>query len=187
MSARQALAACAAIVFMAVPQARAADFGGDSGYPPYGSDRGYAEEYRDDGSSGYAPDGGEYYEGQGDQYPPPDGEPSYQGSIKDGYPVPQPPPYKERYSERYEGPGPGCISGVRIKHSLRAQGWIDLRPLEAGGRLATVKARRQGTGEKFILKLDNCSGEIVHARPQYLRTYGEYDRRPWRRYSWRRY
>ncbi|WBT37429.1 hypothetical protein [Hyphomicrobium sp. DMF-1] len=159
--------------------ASAADLYGD-GYgsePPY-DERGYAEE-RDPGpyDDEDLPPPGRYSEA-----PPPDRysapydrappiEPP-RGSIKDGYPVPMPPP-------RYGDVRPGryaCLERWQIKRQLRRDGWVDLQPVGGDGREVGVRARRVDSGRVFMLRVDRCSGEILAARPHYLRTFAHRDR-----------
>jgi hypothetical protein len=51
-----------------------------------------------------------------------------------------------------------------------------------------VLGRRLDTGRVFLLRVDGCSGEILAARPSYLRNFGAYEQRPWpgRRWAGRR-
>lgn len=180
MSAR-ALAATllAAMTFVAAPHVRAADLYGENYNPP--ADTG---EY-DEGPVGACDDRGPCDEG-----PPParysdrgayDGEPApdeYRGgSIKDGYPEPVPPP---RYGEGRYRAETACVPRWQIKRRLRDEGWVDLWPVDREGPIGSLKARRIHSGRMFVLDIDKCTGEIVHARPQFLRTYGAYDPPRWR-------
>ncbi len=45
------------------------------------------------------------------------------------------------------------------------------------GSVGSLKARRVQSGRLFVLDIDKCTGEIVHARPQFLRTFGAYEPR----------
>jgi hypothetical protein len=142
----------------------------DRGQPPPGA---YAE--RDPRYGDYDEDRDERYSGR--DYGEDDWQ--YRGSTKDGYPLPVPPP---RFAERddYRSYGGGCLPRWQIRHRLRAEGWVDVQPLERWGELAKVKARRHDTGRVFTLRVDRCSGEIVDARPHHLRAFGAYEAPPWR-------
>jgi hypothetical protein len=101
--------------------------------------------------------------------PPPYAEPRYERPYayhdepapvprdRYGYLRPVPPPH-------YQGAQPGCVPHGEIKRSLIAEGWRDFQDLEFRGDVAVVQARRP-TGQPYSLKIDRCSGEIVHARP----------------------
>jgi hypothetical protein len=189
MSAR-ALAATlvAAMTFVAAPHVRAADLYGENYNPP--ADTGEYDEGPPPAS--YSDRGACDDRGPCDEGPPParysdrgayDGEPEpYEyrgGSIKDGYPAPVPPP-AARYDEGRYRIEAACIPRWQIKRRLRDEGWVDLWPLERGGPVVSVKARRAQSGRMFVLDVDRCTGEIVHARPQFLRTFGAYDPPRWR-------
>jgi hypothetical protein len=60
--------------------------------------------------------------------------------------------------------GDGCISHHEIRRALVNEGWRDFQDLELRGDVAKVEARRPD-GRSYALKVDRCSGEIVHARP----------------------
>jgi hypothetical protein len=111
------------------------------------------------------------------------------GSIKDGYPVPMPPP--ARYGEE---PPPrrverfACLDRWQIKRELRRSGWTDLRPLGGDGRVVHALARRFDSSTSFRLRVDRCSGEVLAARPEFLRTFAYRDREPyWPERRWDRY
>jgi hypothetical protein len=153
----------------------------------------YGEDYSEgappsDGLDYYADDDNntspqdQYDQGRYSEAPPPDryeepydrgAEP--RGSIKDGYPVPVQPP--ARYSEpqprhdRY-----ACLDRWQIKRELRREGWTDLRPVGDDGQRVGVRARRIDSGRVFVLRVDRCSGEVLAARPEYLRTFAFRDR-----------
>lgn len=135
-------------------------------------------------------DGGRYSSHDGDRYedrygeaPPPDrdqepyGEPR-RGSIKDGYPVPVPPP---RYGERPPLPERdyACLDRWQIKRQLRDDGWAGIRPMGGDGAVVYLRARRFESGRVFNLRVDRCSGDVLAARPEYLRSFAFRDR-PWR-------
>jgi len=158
--------------------ASAADLYGDgySGAPPPG-------DYEDFADEGAPPP--EYDDGA----PPPEryAEPydrvpeGHAGSIKDGYPVPVPPPrYSEARPERY-----ACLDRVEIRRRLRHDGWRDMRPLDRDGPLVDIRARRVESGRAFLLRVDRCSGDVVAARPHYLRAFAPYARPAWRQGYWR--
>jgi hypothetical protein len=73
------------------------------------------------------------------------------------------------------------MSRWQIRSRLRGEGWVDLRPLDREGPSTLVRARRVDTGRVFTLRVDRCSGEIVDARPYYLRALGAYVPRRWER------
>ncbi len=164
-----------------------------------------ADLYGEDYSEGVPPtDGPEYYDdedaapqdydrGRYSEAPPPD---RYQqpyrrgiepppGSIKDGYPVPMPPP--ERYSESPRRERYACLDRWQIKRELRREGWTDLRPLGGDGERVRVRARRIDSGRVFTLRVDRCSGDVLAARPEYLRTFAFRDREDyWPEHRWDR-
>ena len=63
----------------------------------------------------------------------------------------------------YRG-GPTCIPRGEIRRALINEGWRDFRDLELRGEVAKIQARRPN-GQLYALKVDRCSGEIVHSRP----------------------
>ncbi len=169
----------------------AADLDGE-GYaePPYDdgayNDRGYNDGgYGDErdaqpGRYSEAPPPGRYdepYDDRGPAEPP-------RGSIKDGYPVPMPPPrYGDRgppeRAERY-----ACLDRWQIKRRLRHDGWAGIWPMGGDGAIVQVRARRIESGRPFLLRVDRCSGEVVAARPEYLRSFAFSERRfPERRWD----
>ncbi len=183
MSARlYAAGILAALTFTA--SANAADLYGENYYPPR-DDVPYDERYAE--RAPYPPPGAYDERCDDDACARPDrysydGQPhdEYPGSIKDGYATPVPPHH--RYAERWDGGYDGrCIPRWQIRRNLRADGWTDLRPLEREGAIATIRARRHDSGRIFTLRVDRCSGEIVDARPHYLREFGAYSPRPWHR------
>ena len=60
--------------------------------------------------------------------------------------------------------GPTCIPRGEIRRALINEGWRDFRDLELRGEVAKIQARRPN-GQLYALKVDRCSGEIVHSRP----------------------
>jgi hypothetical protein len=68
-----------------------------------------------------------------------------------------------------------------VRNRLRGEGWVDLRPLDRRDGWALLRARRIDSGRVFTLRIDRCSGEIVDARPHYLRAFGAYAPRRWER------
>jgi hypothetical protein len=99
------------------------------------------------------------------------------GSIKDGYPVPQPPP--ARYSEPPRRDRYACLDRWQIKRELRREGWTDLRPVGGDGRIVHALARRFDSSTRFRLRVDRCSGEVLAARPEFLRTFAFREREPY--------
>jgi hypothetical protein len=169
------------MTFAGGPKAHAADLYGENYYPPQEAqpydDPRYADgdryppprgAYRDDDNDDdrYVERDGKY-DGR-DDYP-------YRGSTKDGY---APPP---RFADRAYGPDGRCAARWQIRSRLRNEGWVDLQPLDRGGETAFLRARRVESGRVFTLRVDRCTGEIVDARPHYLRAFGAYAPRPWRR------
>jgi hypothetical protein len=161
----------------------AADLDGERyAEPPY-DERGYGDE------RGYADDRG--YADERDRQPYEDGgfeaaEPRA-GSIKDGYPVPMPPPRAEalpppRYVERppVRVERYACLQRWQIRDRLRHEGWFRIRPMGGDGEVVHIRARRHDSGRPFDLRIDRCSGAVLAARPEYLRSFA-YEDRPWRR------
>ena len=78
--------------------------------------------------------------------------------------------YLEPMNPRHDHPrhdyrnGSSCVPQGEIKRSLINEGWVDFRDLELRGDVARVQARRPN-GQLYVLKVDRCSGEIVHSRP----------------------
>jgi hypothetical protein len=162
------------------PPSDGADYYDDESAPPQA---GYDDGGYNRGRYSEAPPPGRYDE-RYDRVPEPP-----RGSIKDGYPVPVPPP--ARYSEplprreRY-----ACLDRWQIKQGLRREGWVDLRPVGGDGERVRIRARRVDSGRVFMLRVDRCSGEVVAARPEYLRTFAFRERNdywPERRWDRHRY
>jgi hypothetical protein len=64
---------------------------------------------------------------------------------------------------RHERHGAACIPREEIRRGLIEEGWYAFRDLEIRGDVALVRARRPN-GDVYDLKVDRCSGEVVHAR-----------------------
>ena len=73
-------------------------------------------------------------------------------------------PMRPRHEYRPEPQQSTCLPHGEIRRSLINEGWRDFRDLELRGEVAVVQARRPN-GQLYALKVDRCSGEIVHARP----------------------
>jgi hypothetical protein len=158
-------------------RAAAADLDGERyAEPPY-DERGYSDErYRDDERYRQS----ETYDEAAIAERP--------GSIKDGYPVPVPPPAAEtrRYEridrvervERVERHT--CLERWEIRDRLRQQGWFRIRPMGGNGEIVHIRARRPDSSSAFRLHVDRCSGDVLAARPEYLRSFA-YGERPWDR------
>jgi hypothetical protein len=163
--------------------ARAADLDGEAYVEPPYDDRGYADETGGpddyDARSGYAAPRNGGPPGYGAAEPLP-------GSIKDGYPVPMPPPRytEERTYQRVErierrAEHHGCLARWEVRRSLNRDGWADIRPMGGDGATVRIRATRFDSGRTFNLRVDRCSGEVIAARPHFLRSYAYRDRR-WR-------
>lgn len=175
--------------------ASAADLDGDRyAEPPYDDGTYGNEEYGDDESDqqppsryGEAPPSDRDY-GYDDRAP---AEPP-RGSIKDGYPVPMPPPRAEapppppRYVERppVRVDRYACLDRWQIRRRLRGEGWSGIRPMGGDGGIVHIRARRFDSSSMFHLRVDRCSGAVLTARPEFLRTFAfrerPYHDRPWR-------
>lgn len=147
--AASALVACAT---WAVPSSHAADLG----YGGVPSDR-YSSAYEDPRYRDIygAPRKAESYpEPEVDERAPPRRvyEPDYRPAPpRYGFA----PPPRQRFA---------CAPRREIRHQLAAAGWFDFRPVAVRPNVAVVHARR-GNGELFLLNVDRCTGEVVHARP----------------------
>ena len=97
------------------------------------------------------------------------------GSVKDGpgYYEPVPPP--AHYS---------CVPRELIRDRLVGEGWRDFSDPEIRDGVALLRARRP-SGEPYLLKIDRCSGQVVHVHPLHG-GYGPYAWNP-RRYAPRPY
>jgi hypothetical protein len=174
-----------ALVLVAAPLPRqtasAADLGEDYAEPPYaegGDDGAY-----DDGAYANAPAYDERsrhsysetheYEQSYDAAEPP------RGSVKDGYPVPVPPPrYGDRRPDRVEHFAT-CLDTWQIRRRLRGEGWSGIRPMGGDGGIVHIQARRFDSSSIFHLRVDRCSGAVIAARPERLRSFALRER-PWR-------
>jgi len=163
-----AVISIAAATVANAPIASAADLGGEGYYAP-----------RD--SYDYPPRAQGYGEPYPPAYVPRDAPSEYDEDV--------PPP-----SSSYREPGPAvvdrvgsyaptCIPRWQIRNSLHRDGWTDLQPIDRGGGVVTVRARREFSGRVFLLDVDRCSGEIVNARPHFLRPFGDGSRPRWSRLS----
>jgi hypothetical protein len=186
MSARLCVAVAIAVTtFACGPKAHAADLYGENYYPPQDAqpydEPPYAEGERappprapyEHGPAQYddnydRPDRADRYVERDRPYDGRDDYP-YRGSLKDGY-VPPPP----RFADRSYGRNGNCLARWQVRSRLRSEGWVDLQPLERGDDMTLVSARRAESGRVFTLRVDRCSGEIVDARPHYLRAFGAY-------------
>lgn len=101
----------------------------------YGDSRRYTERYR--------------YEER--SYRPP-----YNGYRDDDLP-------ERRYAEDYRY-GTACLPRHEVRRRLRDQGWNDFHDIELRTDVALLRARRY-SGELYDLKIDRCTGAVVHARP----------------------
>ena len=179
------IAGCVASAFALFPiaslprSAAAADLDGDQ----------YAEPY-DDGSNG-AYDSGEYndrsdYDRRADTYSERDDDGRDErlpGSVKDGYPVPVAPPRQAEYPRYREAPVEprerfACLDRWQIRHRLRDGGWRAIRPMGGDGEVVQIRARRFDSSSEFKLRVDRCTGDVLAARPFYLRSFA-YGERPW--------
>lgn len=117
-------------------------------------------------------------------------EPDRPGSIKDGYPVPVPEPRAadrtyggvERYDRRpprHYAPRYACLEAWQIRRKLRHEGWRQIRPEGGHDGIVHIRARRFDSSSVFRLRVERCSGEILAAKPYYLRSFADGDRRPW--------
>jgi hypothetical protein len=86
------------------------------------------------------------------------------------YPVPPETVYRD--DEYQRGPrryvedhrlGASCLPRHEIRRRLLDDGWSDFHNLEVGGATAAVRARRPN-GDLYDLRVDRCTGAIVHAR-----------------------
>ena len=72
-------------------------------------------------------------------------------------------PGPRRYAEDQRF-GASCLPRHEIRRRLQNDGWGDFHELELRGETASVRARRPN-GELYDLRVDRCTGAIVHARP----------------------
>jgi hypothetical protein len=123
--------------------------------------------------------------GEGRYYPPYAGDRSHdyvqedeyveeEGTRDDAYL----PPMRgaPRYAEREYDHRDACLPRHEVKDALRDLGWGDFHDFELRGDVAFVEARRR-SGELYELRVDACSGRVIHARLLEGRVFGEYTRR----------
>lgn len=85
------------------------------------------------------------------------------------YPVPPDTVYRDEYRRgppRYVEDrrfSEGCLARHEIRRRLQGDGWADFHDLELRGATAAVRARRPN-GDLYDLRVDTCTGAIVHAR-----------------------
>lgn len=174
MSIRFAGAGLIAALFLAgAPVASAADLSGD----PYDDPR-YADIYRD----GPPKSSGRYVERYEERYEERDRS-GYKDSYKDdsGY-------AGEGYdrhdgSDRYDGGDryghrqsygrDHCIPRHQIRRDLKEQGWHGFHGLQIRHSVVLLKALRP-SGRLFDLKVDRCTGHILHAKACDGADYGRY-------------
>jgi hypothetical protein len=72
-------------------------------------------------------------------------------------------PESRRYAEGYRF-GAHCLPRREIRRRLRDDGWGEIHDLELKSDVAILRARRLN-GELYDLRIDRCTGAIVHARP----------------------
>jgi hypothetical protein len=72
-------------------------------------------------------------------------------------------PEPRRYAEDYRF-GAGCLPRHEVRQRLRDQGWGDFHDLELRPDVAILRARGP-RGDLYDLRIDRCTGAIVHARP----------------------
>ena len=140
-----------AVVAAGAPEARAADleYGpGDRHSSPYDDPR-----YRD--LYGTPPRYTERYQYEERTYRPP--VPPYNSYRADEY-APE-----RRYAEDYRYRS-ACLPRHEARRRLRDQGWDDFHDLELRPDVAILRAR-QFNGQLYDLRIDRCTGAIVHARP----------------------
>ncbi len=95
------------------------------------------------------------------------------------YPVP--PGYVYRDTPRYpddsyrdhDRHAQGCLPREVIKERLISEGWRDFHDLELRNNVAKIRARRP-SGDLYDLKVDRCSGEILHSQLLQRGGYGPY-------------
>ena len=168
---RLAAASLIAAMYLAgAPGASAADLGEDYG-PRYGAaydDPRYADIYRDP-----VPQPPRRYEQYEEEYDADDYDPQRLAEV---------PPYVR---DRPYAHDRGCMPRREIRYRLKAEGWDDFHDIEFRDGTALVRARRP-SGELYELRVDRCSGDVVHARALHGPVWGPYaygsPRRPWQRY-----
>jgi hypothetical protein len=140
-----------AVVAAGAPAVRAADleYGpGDRYSSPYDDPR-----YRD--LYGPSPRTAERYTYEERAYRPP--VPPYNVYRDDGYAPPR------RYTEDYRF-GVQCLPRHEVRRRLSEEGWVEFHDLELRPDVAILRARRPN-GDLYDLRIDRCTGTVVHARP----------------------
>ena len=141
-----------AAVAVSAPGVRAADlqYGpGDRYSSPYDDPR-YRDQY------GPSPRETQRYTYEERTYRPP--VPPYNAYRHDEY-VPEP----GRYAEDHRF-GAQCLPRHEARRRLRDEGWGDFHDLELRPDAAVLRARRPN-GDLYDLRVDRCTGAVVHARP----------------------
>lgn len=100
-----------------------------------------------------------------------------------------PAPYRDhrdqRYSQYDEPVQNGCVPRDEIKRRMISEGWRDFHDLELRQNVAKIRARRP-SGDLYDLKVDRCTGEIIHSQILKRGSYGPYasddSPRRWERY-----
>jgi hypothetical protein len=88
----------------------------------------------------------------------------------------RPMPGVRRFDGRRYADRGGCVDRRDIRDQLIAEGWRDFNDLEIRGEVALITARRPN-GHAYRLKLDRCSGDILHARALNESPYDSYAQR----------
>jgi hypothetical protein len=137
-----------AAVAAGAPEARAADleYGPRDRYSSPYDDQRYRDLYA-------TPKYTERYQHEQRTYRPP----------HDSYRADEYVPEHRRYAEDHRF-GSACLPRHEVRRRLRDQGWADFHDLEIRPDVAILRAR-QYNGQLYDLRIDRCSGAIVHARP----------------------
>jgi hypothetical protein len=111
---------------------------------------------------------------------PPREEPRYYNYGDRQYserpPIPREPVYRDdyyrqappRYAEAHPYRPPhreACVSRHQLRSGLARDGWHEFHDADVVDQNTAVVKARRADGRVFVLKIDRCSGEIVHARP----------------------
>lgn len=115
--------------------------------------------------------------------------PEPRGYSYDYRAVPPPPPVPPAYVFRHNEPpyhdhrngdyrrgdrhGSYCVPREEAKRRLINEGWRDFHDLELRNDVAKIRARRPN-GDLYDLKIDRCTGEIVHSHFLQRGGYGPY-------------
>ena len=67
----------------------------------------------------------------------------------------------------------GCLPREEIKRRLTREGWRDFQEVELRQNVAKIRARRP-SGDLYDLKVDRCSGDILHSQLIERGGYGPY-------------